>query len=203
MLSICAVYREYQVFFDHLSVHRRFDQFIRILLQSAFTVHGWSHEGELNQISFGGETRVFTVLAVMSRVYAASTRNIYGFNTFDTLSTPTTSDVCTAGTACCTRGSVLLIILPVLAVFGPSVVVLLILPARAVFRTPHTRVLQCTQHQQHPEYQTAQYCQHRQPQKKKNPTPYIIEVRTCTMQQHRAPTHPPTVVLTVVSGAQQ
>ena len=43
------------------------------------------------------------------------------------LSTPTISDVCTAGTVCCTQGSVLLIILPVLAVFGPSVLVLLIL----------------------------------------------------------------------------
>ena len=60
-------------------------------------------------------------------------------STLDTLSTPTISDVCTAGTACCTRGSVVLYHTPIL---GPSVLVLLILLARAVFRTPHTRVLQ-------------------------------------------------------------
>ena len=60
----------------------------------------------------------------------------------------------TVGTACCTRGSVRHIILPVLAVFGPSVLVLVILPVRPVFRTPHTRVLQYSQHQQYPEYRT-------------------------------------------------
>ena len=86
-----------------------------------------------------------------------STRNIYGFNTLDTLSTPTISDVCTAGAACCIRGSVLLITLPVLAVFEPSVLVLLIILARAVLRTPRARVLQYTQHQQYPEYRTPQY----------------------------------------------
>ena len=69
-------------------------------------------------------------------------------------SIPTTSDVCAAGTVCCARDFVLLIILPVRAVFGPSVLVLLILPVRAVFRTPLTRVLQYTQHQQYPEYRT-------------------------------------------------
>ena len=40
-------------------------------------------------------------------------------------SIPTTSDVCAAGTVCCARDFVLLIILPVRAVFGPSVLVLL------------------------------------------------------------------------------
>ena len=40
MLSICAVYWEYEPYFDHPSVHRRFDYFIHILLQTAFTFHG-------------------------------------------------------------------------------------------------------------------------------------------------------------------
>ena len=113
----------------------------------------------------GGDSSTWST-GSFSRVHAASTRNIYGFNTLDAPSTATISDVCTAGTACCTRGSVLLIILKVLALFGPSVLALLILPPRVVFRTPHTRVLQYTQHQQYPEYGTPQYCQHRQPQKK-------------------------------------
>ena len=90
----------------------------------------------------GGNSSTWSAGSI-SGIYAASTRNISGFNTLDTLSTPTISDVCTAGTACCTRGSVLLIILPALAVFGPSLLVLLILPVLAVFRTPHTRV-QCS-----------------------------------------------------------
>ena len=119
----------------------------------------------------GGNSSIESTGSI-SGVYAASTRNIYGFNALDTLSTPTISDVCTAGTACCTRGSVLLIILPVLAVFGPSVLVLLMLPLRAVFRTPHTRVLQYSQRQRYPEYRIPQYCQHRQHQKKS------IEYRT-------------------------
>ena len=54
-------------------MHRRFDNFIRILLQTAFTVDGWSHEWELKQISFGGETRVLVVLAVFRAVVTAST----------------------------------------------------------------------------------------------------------------------------------
>ena len=125
------------------------------------------------------------------------------FNTLDTLSTPTTSDICTAGTACRTLliGSVLLIILPVLAVSGPSVLVLLILQASAVYWTPYTKVLQYTQHQQCPEYRTPQYCQHRQPQKKS--IEHHTHERTCTMQQHYIPTHLPTVVLTVVSCVRQ
>ena len=64
ILSICAAYWEYEVYFDHLSVHRGFDNFIRLFLQTAFTVHGWSHEWELKQITFGGGTRVLRVLAV-------------------------------------------------------------------------------------------------------------------------------------------
>ena len=64
MLLMCAIYWEYEVYFDHLSVHRCFDNFIRILLQIAFTVHEWSHEWELKQITFGGGTRVLRVLAV-------------------------------------------------------------------------------------------------------------------------------------------
>ena len=130
------------------------------------SLHGWSHEWELKQLTFAGGTRLW-------QYFETSTRNIYGFNTLDTLRIPTISDGCTAGSVFCTRGSVLLIILPVLAVFGPSVLVRLILPVRTVFRTPHTRVLQYTQRQQHPDYRTPQYCQHRQHQKKKYRTPYI------------------------------
>ena len=182
--------------FHHLSVHRRFDNFIRILFQTALIVDGWSHEWELKQITFGEGTRVLRVLAVF-REYMLRALEISTGSTLDTLSTPTISDVCTAGTACCTRGSVLLIILPVLAVFGPSVLVLLILPARAVFRAPHTRVLQYTQHQQYPEYRILQTASTGNLRKYR--TPYI---RTCTMQHH-APTHLPTVVLTEVSGVQQ
>ena len=47
------------------SIHPRFYNFIRILLQTAITFHGWSHEWELKQISFGGGTRVLRVLAVL------------------------------------------------------------------------------------------------------------------------------------------
>ena len=54
----------------------------------------------------------------MLLVCAASTRNICGFNTLDTVSTPTISRVFTVGTACCAQGSVRLIILPVLAGLG-------------------------------------------------------------------------------------
>ena len=76
-LSISAVYWEYEVYSDHLSVHRRFDNFILILLQTAFTVHGWSHECELMQIAFGEGTGILGVLAVfleyMLRALAIST----------------------------------------------------------------------------------------------------------------------------------
>ena len=177
-------------------MHRRFDVVIRILLQTAFAVHGWSHEWKLKQISFGKGTRVLRVLAVF-REYTLRALEISTGSTLRILwLLQSISDVCTAGTACCTRGSVL-IILPVLAVFGPSVLVLLILPARAVFRAPHTRVLQYTQHQQYPEYRILQTASTGNLRKYR--TPYI---RTCTMQHH-APTHLPTVVLTEVSGVQQ
>ena len=163
-------------------MHCRFHNSIRILLQTAFTVDGWSHEWELKHFTFGGGTRVLRVLAVfrpvgiastgtrvlqstggISRVYAASTRNIYGFNTLDTLGYSNRF-----GCLCC--GYCLLYsgfcTVAVLTVFAPSLLVLLILTARAVFRTSQTRVLQYTQHQQYPEYRTPQYRQHRQPQKK-------------------------------------
>ena len=170
-------------------MHRRFDNFIRILLQTAFTVHGWSHEWELKKITFGEGTRVLRVLAVFREYMLRALEISTGSTLLILLSTLTILDVCTAGTACCTRGSVLLIILPVLAVFGPSVLALLILPARAVFRTPHTRVLQYTQHQQYPEYRNPQYRQHRQPQKKVSNTihtnMYHAAAAACTV----TPTH--------------
>ena len=113
----------------------------------------------------GSSSFIFTHPPQVRKKYAASTRNIYEFNTLDTLSTSSISDVCTAGTAYA-RSFDPLIILPVLAVLGPSVLVLLILSVRAAFRTPLTRVLQYTQHQQYPEYRTPQYCQHRQHRQK-------------------------------------
>ena len=71
IISISAVYWEYGAYSDHLSVYRRFDNIIRILLQTAFIVGGWSHEWELKQITFGRGTRVF-VLAVSRPVVTAS-----------------------------------------------------------------------------------------------------------------------------------
>ena len=65
-------------------------------------------------------------------------------STLDTLSTPTTLDVCTAGTAC-SRGSVLLIILLVLAVFGPTA--LLILQVFRVFGPPVLKYFQPSQYE--------------------------------------------------------
>ena len=62
--SISTAYWEYEIYFNHLSVHHRFDNFIRILLQTALTVHGWSHEWELKQTTFGVGTRLPRVLAV-------------------------------------------------------------------------------------------------------------------------------------------
>ena len=64
ILSICAVYWGYEVYFDHLFVNRRFDNFIRFLLKTSFTVHGWSHGWELKQITFGGGTRGLRALAI-------------------------------------------------------------------------------------------------------------------------------------------
>ena len=68
ILSKSAVYWEYEVYSDHLPVHRGFDNFIRILLPTAFTVHGWSHQGELKLIIFGGRTRVRKSTGSISRV---------------------------------------------------------------------------------------------------------------------------------------
>ena len=141
ILEVWSIFRPY----------RRFDNYIDILLQTAFTVHGWSHDWGLKQITFGGGPRVVRVMSIL-REYTLRELEISTGSTFLVLSSiPTISDVCTAGTACCTRGSVLH---PALAVFGPSVLVLLILPVRAVSRTPRTRVLQYAQHQQYPEYRT-------------------------------------------------
>ena len=64
MRSILGVWR----FFVHLSVHRRFDNFICILLQTSFTIHRWSHERYLKQVSLGGGTRVLGVLTLFRKV---------------------------------------------------------------------------------------------------------------------------------------
>ena len=53
ILSISAVYWEYEAYSEHLSVYCRFDNFIRILLQTSSIVDGWSHEWELKQTTFG------------------------------------------------------------------------------------------------------------------------------------------------------
>ena len=51
-------------------------------------------------VSFsGGEFENLGVLGVFLEYMVRAHRNIYGFNTLDTLSTPTISDVCTAYTA--------------------------------------------------------------------------------------------------------
>ena len=138
--SISAAYWEYETDFNHLSVHHRFDNFIRILLQTALTVHGWSHKWELKQTT-GWELEYSEYWRYFGSICCEHSKYLRVQHSYR-LSTPAISDVCTAGSAC-TRGSVLLIILPV-AVFGPSVVLLLMLPVRAVFRTLLTRVLQCT-----------------------------------------------------------
>ena len=93
-------------------MHRRFDNFIRILLQTAFTDDGWSYEWGLKQSTFGGELEYLRVLAVFREYMLRALEISTGSTLLDTLSTAHISDVCTAGTACCTRGSVL-IILPV------------------------------------------------------------------------------------------
>ena len=53
LLSICAVYWEYEGYFDHISVHRRFNNFIRILLQTAFT--DGPTDGSWSKLLSGGE----------------------------------------------------------------------------------------------------------------------------------------------------
>ena len=107
IISISAVYWEYGAYSDHLSVYRRFDNIIRILLQTAFIVGGWSHEWELKQITFGGGTRVLRLLAVFREYMLRALEISTGSTLLILLGTPTISDVCAAGTACCTRGSVL------------------------------------------------------------------------------------------------
>ena len=136
----------------------------------------------------------------ISGVYAASTRNIYGFHNLENLSTPSISDVCTASTAC-TRGSVLLIILPYSQHLGLQY-----------------SYCSYSQYVQYLGHHLREYCntlstsstQSIEPRntvstdrigKKKYRTPHI---RTyCTTQQHHAPTHLPSVVVTLVSGVQQ
>ena len=58
------------------------------------TIDGWSHEWELKQITFGGGNTSTWRTGSISRVYAASTRSIYGFSTLDTEFT--SLDVCGA-----------------------------------------------------------------------------------------------------------
>ena len=72
---------------------------------------------------------IMRVLAVRTGWDTASTGSTYGVNALDILSTPNISDAHSAGAA--TRGSALRIP-PVLAVFGPSVLLILVLPVVAV-----------------------------------------------------------------------
>ena len=62
----------------------------------------WSHEWELKQITFGGGTRVLRLLAVFREYMLRALEISTGSTLLILLSTPTISDVCTAGTACCT-----------------------------------------------------------------------------------------------------
>ena len=80
-------------------MHRRFDNFIRTLLQTASTVHVWSHKWELKQITFEGGTRVLRILAVFREYMLRELEISAGSTLLVLLSTPTISDVCTAGTA--------------------------------------------------------------------------------------------------------
>ena len=117
--------------------------FMPIVLQKTF--HRWSHEWELEQITFDGCNWSTSEYRQYFGLHTARTRGISRFCTEDSACTPRISGFDTAGTPC-TRGSVLLI-LPVLAVFGRSV--LLILAALAVFRPP---VLQYSQYSEHETY---------------------------------------------------
>ena len=82
------------------SVHRG-DKFMPIVLQKTFTEMVPRVVGVgANILSVGGNLRLLQSTGSTSGLYTESTRSISGFDT--------------AGTACCTRGSVLLIILPVL-----------------------------------------------------------------------------------------
>ena len=130
--------------------------------QHLFTVHGWSHEWELKQITFWGGTQVLRVLAVF-REYMLRALEI---------STGSTRLILWA------LQPLRIVVLRELLVLGVlyyssyshiwafSTRTAHILPARAVFRTPLTRVLQYTQQQQYPQYRTPQYCQQRQHRKK-------------------------------------
>ena len=62
VLSKCAVYWKYEVYFDHLSVHRRFDNSIHILLQTAFT-DGPTNEN-WSKLPLGGKLEYLRVPAV-------------------------------------------------------------------------------------------------------------------------------------------
>ena len=64
----------------------------------------------------GGATGVLKGADSTSGVYTPNTRSIYAPNTLDALSSPSVSDVCTAGTTCLRRSALLLP--PVLAVLG-------------------------------------------------------------------------------------
>ena len=105
--SICAVYSAYDVCFDQVCTVSiiSWPLFLHNILTDGATSRSWS------KLLSAGTTGVLTVLTSV---------------------TGSIPHVCTAATAC-TRGSVLLI-LPVLAVFGPSA--LLMLPVLAVFRPP-------------------------------------------------------------------
>ena len=83
---------------------------------------------QLEHSESGSNSRVLYILR-------ACTCSIYGCSTLDTLSTASISDACTAGTAC-TRGLALLTF-PLLALFGPSLLLILpVLGVRNVLDTP-------------------------------------------------------------------
>ena len=123
-----------------------------------------------------GGTRVLRVLAAFREYMLRALGKSKG-STLLILSTPTNSDVCTAGTACCTRGSV------------PS----------QYSQCSDLQYSYCSysQHAQYlghhvleycittnPKYRTPQYCQHRQPQKKRIEHHSYEHVR-CSSIMHR------------------
>ena len=124
----------YEVYFDHLCTGG-VDTFKPIVWQKTCT-DGW---GKLHAVAADG---VLESTGSISGIYTASTRSISRFGTADAACTRSISVFDTAVGTACTRVSVLLI-LPILAAFGPLAMLILILPVLAVF-TP--LVLQCSQY---------------------------------------------------------
>ena len=97
-----ALNMQYDVYSDHLCAVSMIHPH---LLQKTYTDGPTS--GSWSKLFSGRTTGVLEHTGSISGLYTPRTQSIYGFNALDTLSTPSISDVCTAGTAC-TRGCSLL-----------------------------------------------------------------------------------------------